>query len=107
MQCTVGPRFGARPSRLSRSEAIYFSTTVLSTVGFGDSSAVSDTARLLVTAQTIIDVLVLGVGVTVLTGAAKLGRERRTANTRTAGGDDDEGTQTRPVAPTPPAGNPR
>ena len=71
---------------LSRSDAIYFSTTVLSTVGFGDISAVSETARLMVTAQMIIDLLVLGAGVKVLTGAAKLGREERTSNTRAADG---------------------
>ena len=46
---------------LSRSDAIYFSTTVFSTVGFGDISAVSETARLMVTAEMIINLLVLSV----------------------------------------------
>jgi voltage-gated potassium channel len=62
---------------LGHSEALYFSTTVLSTVGFGDISAASEPARLLVTAQMVMDLVVIGIGVKVLTGVAKLEHQRR------------------------------
>ena len=36
---------------LTRTDVLYFTVTVFSTVGFGDISAVSQSARLVVTAQ--------------------------------------------------------
>jgi voltage-gated potassium channel len=47
---------------LTRADAVYFTVTIFATVGFGDISATSRTARLLVSAQTILDLLVLGLG---------------------------------------------
>jgi hypothetical protein len=41
---------------LNRTGALYFSITVLSTVGFGDITPESDTARWLVSAQMLIDI---------------------------------------------------
>jgi voltage-gated potassium channel len=64
---------------MSRVNALYFTTTVFSTVGFGDIAARSDTARLVVTGQMAADLIVLGVGLRVITGAVKLGIERRSA----------------------------
>lgn len=64
---------------LSRIDAIYFSTTVLSTVGFGDIAASSDSARLLVTFQILVG-LGSAVGLARLfLGAADLGITRRGA----------------------------
>jgi voltage-gated potassium channel len=62
---------------LTRSSALYFSVTVFSTVGFGDITAATDPARLVVTAQMLLDVILLGFGVRVFAGAVSLARERR------------------------------
>lgn len=59
---------------LSRSDAIYLTVTIFSTVGFGDISAQSETARLVATAQMLLDLVVLGFGVQLIVGAAKRGR---------------------------------
>ncbi len=46
--------------QLTRTDARYFTVTIFSTVGFGDITATSQGARLVVTAQMILDLLVLG-----------------------------------------------
>jgi hypothetical protein len=56
---------GANPDNfsthsLTRTNALYFTVTVFSTVGFGDISATSESARLVVTAQMLLDLLALG-----------------------------------------------
>jgi len=62
---------------VDKSSAIYFTVTVLATVGFGDITAVSQTARWVVTAQMIVDLtLVVALG-RVLVTAARAGRERQ------------------------------
>jgi hypothetical protein len=40
---------------LTRTDALYFTVTVFSTVGFGDITAASQSARLVVTAQMLLD----------------------------------------------------
>lgn len=62
---------------LTRSSALYFSVTVFSTVGFGDITAKTDPARLIVTAQMFFDLILLGFGARVFLSAVKLGRQRR------------------------------
>ena len=47
---------------LTRTDALYFTVTTFSTVGFGDITAVSQSARLMVTTQMILDLLILGPG---------------------------------------------
>jgi voltage-gated potassium channel len=64
---------------LTRSSALYFSVTVFSTVGFGDIVPKTDPARLVVTAQMLLDVILLGLGVRVFVGAVNLARERHGA----------------------------
>jgi voltage-gated potassium channel len=54
---------------------MYFSVTVFSTVGFGDITAKSEGARVLVTAQMITDIVVVGVAVKVIAQAVRRGRE--------------------------------
>ena len=66
---------------LTRSSALYFSVTVFSTVGFGDITAKTDPARLVVTGQMLLDVILLGFGVRVFVSAVNLARERRGAPT--------------------------
>jgi voltage-gated potassium channel len=63
---------------LTRSDALYFTVTIFATVGFGDISATSQTARLLVTVQMILDLLILGAGIRVFIGAVQVGRRRQT-----------------------------
>lgn len=50
---------------------IYFTTTVLTTVGFGDISAVSDTARVLVTLQMVLGMVLIGTAFKALGFSAK------------------------------------
>jgi voltage-gated potassium channel len=61
---------------LTRTDALYFTVTTFSTVGYGDIAPVSESARLVATVQMILDLLVLGLGIRVLIGAVRLGRQR-------------------------------
>jgi hypothetical protein len=56
---------------------LYFTMSVLSTVGFGDISALSDFARIVVIVQILVDFLLLGVVVRLLLGAGKSAAEER------------------------------
>jgi voltage-gated potassium channel len=60
--------------RLSRSDALYFTVTIFSTVGFGDINPRGELARLVVTAQMLLNLVILGLGIQVILGAAKRGR---------------------------------
>jgi voltage-gated potassium channel len=62
---------------LTRTDALYFTVTVFSTVGFGDITAKSEPARVVVTVQMLADLALLGVGLRVLLQAVQRGRERR------------------------------
>jgi voltage-gated potassium channel len=62
---------------LTRTDALYFTVTVFSTVGFGDITAKSETARAVLIIQMLADLALLGAGVRVLLGAVQRGRERR------------------------------
>ena len=59
---------------LTRSDSLYFTVTIFATVGFGDISARTEAARLLVTAQMLLDLVVLGLGIQVILGAVKRGK---------------------------------
>jgi hypothetical protein len=63
---------------LTRTDALYFTVTVFSTVGFGDITAKSETARVVVIVQMLADLVLLGAGIRVLLSAVQRGRERRT-----------------------------
>lgn len=60
---------------LTRVDALYFTVTVFSTVGFGDISAATEPARVLVTIQMILNLIFLGAGVRLLTAAVHSGRK--------------------------------
>jgi len=62
---------------LTRTDALYFTVTVFSTVGFGDITAKSETARVVLIVQMLADLVLLGTGIRVLLGAVQRGRERR------------------------------
>ena len=61
---------------LTRTDALYFTVTVFSTVGFGDITAKTEIARILVTVQMIADVVIIGVAIKILAGAARSMRSR-------------------------------
>ncbi|MET8131734.1 potassium channel family protein [Streptomyces sp. NPDC005251] len=65
---------GSFSETMSRTDALYFTMTVFSTVGFGDISPRSQTARLLVTGQITANLLLLGVAARVLVNAVEEGR---------------------------------
>lgn len=56
---------------LNRTDSLYFTVTVFATVGFGDITAVTTPARIAVTIQMILNLLVLGLVVKLLTAAAQ------------------------------------
>jgi voltage-gated potassium channel len=56
---------------LDHTRALYFTITIFSTVGFGDITPATDSARLVVSAQMILGLILIGGVVKVLFGAAK------------------------------------
>ena len=73
---------------ITRLDSLYLTVTIFSTVGFGDISAASQAARAVVTIQMILNLIVLGAGVKLLTGAVKRGRETK---------DPDAGSEVAPA----------
>ena len=61
---------------LNHSSALYLVVTVFSTVGFGDITPKGDLARIAVSIQMLLDLVVIGAVVRLLTTAAKSGSER-------------------------------
>ena len=66
---------------LTHTDGLYFAVTVFSTVGFGDITAKSQGARLLVTGQMITDLIILGIGAKIILGAVTRGRQSQPHNT--------------------------
>ena len=64
---------------LSRIDSMYFSITVFTTVGFGDITAKAQAARVVVTCQMILDVVIVGVVLRLLVNAIKSGRQRQSS----------------------------
>ena len=69
---------GAFSESLDHATALYFTVTVFATVGFGDIVAKSDTMRLVVTAQMLINLIFVGAFIRVLVSAARRGVEIKT-----------------------------
>ncbi len=61
---------------ISRTDAMYFSSTVFTTVGFGDITAKTEAARLVVTVQMWLDLVFLGLVVRVVVNAVKFNQQR-------------------------------
>jgi hypothetical protein len=59
---------------MTRTDALYFTVTVFATVGFGDITAKTEAARLVVTGQMIVDLVTIALVVKVIVDAAKRGR---------------------------------
>ncbi|MFF3608008.1 potassium channel family protein [Streptomyces sp. NPDC002463] len=71
---------------LSHSDALSFTVTVFSTAGFGDITAETEAARLVVTVQMLADLVVLGLALKIIVGAVRRGRQRRADTHRTQTG---------------------
>jgi hypothetical protein len=68
---------GTFGEHLTHTDALYFTVTVFSTVGFGDITAKTEAARLVVTGQMITDLIVLGIGIKIILGAVTRGQQRQ------------------------------
>jgi voltage-gated potassium channel len=66
---------------LTRTDALYFTVTIFSTVGFGDISARVESTRLVVTAQMILDLVILGAGAKIILGTVQRTKARLTSET--------------------------
>ena len=79
---------------MTKTDAMYFTVTVFSTVGFGDITAKSELTRTLVTLQMLFNLVVFGLVAKLIFGAVEMGLQRLSA----ASG--------KPVAEPPPAAEP-
>jgi hypothetical protein len=62
---------------LDKVAGIYFSVTILATVGFGDIAPKTDAAQILVTIQMILNIVLLGTAVKLLSLSAQQARSKR------------------------------
>ncbi len=62
---------------MTRTDALYFTVTVFSTVGFGDITATSEPARALVTGQMVAGIVIVGLGARIIVDAIKHGRQQQ------------------------------
>jgi hypothetical protein len=74
---------------LSHTDALYFTVTVLATVGFGDIAPTTEAARIAVTVQMVADLVVLGLLIRTAARAAthSLGRQDGLGGASPAAGD--------------------
>ena len=70
-RCSAG-NFGGR---LTHTDGLHFTVTILSTVGFGDITAKTQAARLVVTGQMIADLVIFALALKVIVGAVRRGRQ--------------------------------
>jgi voltage-gated potassium channel len=58
---------------------MYFSTTIFTTVGSGDITAKSEVARVVVTVQMVLDLVILGLVARLIVNAVKVDKQRHVA----------------------------
>jgi hypothetical protein len=68
---------GSFSQPLDKTAALYFTVVTLGTVGFGDITPVSSAARITVSSQIMLDLVLIAVVVRLLTGAARRSLDRR------------------------------
>ncbi len=78
MDHTDGTTFG---NPMSRVDGMYFSATVFTTVGFGDITAKTETARIVVTIQMMLDLVIIGLVARLVINAVKTSQRRQTPTT--------------------------
>jgi voltage-gated potassium channel len=84
--CTIAAQQpGAFSEPLGRTDGIYFTVTVFSTVGLGDISPVTELARVLVTIQMLVGLVVIGLIAKLVVGAVDLATARRKGPERVDG----------------------
>ncbi|MFJ5274612.1 potassium channel family protein [Streptomyces sp. NPDC088358] len=101
---------GSFTEPLSRTDALYFTLTTFSTVGFGDIAARSETGRVMAMLQMAGGLVLVGFAARVLAGAVQAGLQRRgpvepeTPETGADGGDagDPRDSEARPEPETDP-----
>lgn len=69
---------------LDHIKALYFTVTTFSTVGFGDITPTTDIARLVVSVQMLLDLVLIGVGLRLMLNAARTGLARDQAESSSA-----------------------
>ena len=74
---------------LTRTDALYFTVSVFSTVGFGDLTAVAEAARVLVAGQMIAGIVIVGIGARIIVDAVKRGQQRQPMQAGDAAPDAD------------------
>ena len=62
---------------LTRTDSLYFTVTMFSTVGFGDIAPVSEAARIVSTVQMLGDLALVGFAARVVVGAVQMGLRRQ------------------------------
>lgn len=62
---------------LDKTTALYFTVTILSTVGFGDITPITDPARVAVMLQMVMDIILIAVVLRLIMSAAKIGHNRQ------------------------------
>jgi voltage-gated potassium channel len=70
---------GSFTQPMTRTDALYFTVTVFSTVGFGDITPKSEIARIVLTVQMLGDLALVAAGIRILLKAVERGRYRRSA----------------------------
>jgi voltage-gated potassium channel len=75
----AGQQSGAFSEPLNRTDGLYFTVTTFATVGYGDITPVTQLARIVVTAQMVIGLVVVGLIAKVVLGAVQVARERNSA----------------------------
>jgi Ion channel len=68
---------GSFSEALDRTDSLYFTTTVFSTVGFGDITPKSEPARVLTMVQMLANLLIFGIAARLLVNAVAAGRRAR------------------------------
>lgn len=79
------------PALHTRVDSLYFTTTTMSTVGFGDIVATGQGARALVTVHILVNLTLIAGGLRLVAGAARETRDG--ARAAKADGPDDAGTE--------------
>jgi voltage-gated potassium channel len=72
--------------QLDQTTALYFTVTVFATVGFGDIVAATNSMKLLVTVQMLLNLAVFGLVIKLMTSAAQRGVARRQATVQAPSG---------------------
>ena len=84
---------GSFSEPMTRTDALYFTVTVFATVGFGDITAVTQPARVLVIGQMIAGIVIIGLGARIIIDAVKRGQQRRPLQAGDAAPDADGPTE--------------